>query len=162
VVTELDPVGDDAHRMRLGLETVSMHALLLQGSDDALHQTVLLRTVRRDERLLQPIAPYQPGVLSTREDQAIVGAQQERFLDASQSPVPADQRLLQGGCRSRGLVVSGKWPTQQFPAVAIDHQCHGQPAVPATPDPRQVRGPALIRCRCHRNVSTSNGQFVQS
>jgi hypothetical protein len=78
VVIELDPVSDDAHRMRLGLETVTMHAGLLQDSDDTLHRTVLLRTVRRDEFLLQPAAPYQPGILPTGGEQAIVGARQER------------------------------------------------------------------------------------
>ena len=54
VVIELDPVGDDPHRMLLGLEAVTMHTLFLQGPDNALDQAVLLRTVRRDELLFQP------------------------------------------------------------------------------------------------------------
>jgi hypothetical protein len=54
VVLELDPVGDDSHRMLLGLEVVTTHALFLQGPDDAFDQTILLGIMRRDELLLQP------------------------------------------------------------------------------------------------------------
>ena len=41
VVIELDPVGDDLHRMLLGLEAVTMHALFLKGPDDALNHAVI-------------------------------------------------------------------------------------------------------------------------
>lgn len=40
-------------------EAVPMHALLLERSDHPLDQAVLLRAVRRDELLVQPVASDQ-------------------------------------------------------------------------------------------------------
>lgn len=67
VVVELDAVADHEHGVALGLEAVSMHALLLQRPDQALNHPVLLWAVRGDERLLQAIAPYQPRADATGE-----------------------------------------------------------------------------------------------
>ena len=53
VVIELDPVGDDPHRMLLGLGAVTMHILCIQGPDNVLDHPVLLRTVPRDELLFR-------------------------------------------------------------------------------------------------------------
>src|SRR6056297_327219 len=133
--------------MLLGLEAVTMHTLLLQCPDHTLDQAVLLRAVRRDELLLQAIVSDQAGVMAAGEDQAIIGAKQERRLDASQAAVASNQRLFQGRCSRRGLAASRELPAKQFPAVAVDHERERQPAVPAAPDPAQIRGPALVR-RC--------------
>ena len=76
MIIELEPVDDDPHRVLLGLETVRMHTLFLQGPDNGLDHAVLVLTVRRDELLFQPIAPSQAGVMTTGEDQVIVGSQQ--------------------------------------------------------------------------------------
>ena len=55
MVVEADPLANHAAGMLQGLEPGPMHALLLQGPDHALDHPVLLRTVRRDELLLQSI-----------------------------------------------------------------------------------------------------------
>lgn len=41
VVLKSNPVTDDAHRMLDALEAVSMHALLLQGPDEALNHAII-------------------------------------------------------------------------------------------------------------------------
>jgi hypothetical protein len=102
VVIKLDPVGDDPHCMLLGLEAVTMHTLFFQGPDDVFDQAVLLRTMRRDELLIEPIAPDRAGVMATGEDQTVVGAQQERINQTSQGAKARDQRLIQGRGRTRG------------------------------------------------------------
>ena len=51
VVVERDPVADHAAGVLQGLKAVPTRALLFQGSDNALHHAVLLRTMRRDEFL---------------------------------------------------------------------------------------------------------------
>lgn len=75
VVIQLDPVGDDPHRMLLDLEAVMILTLLLQGLDNVLDHAVRLRTVPRDELLFQLIAPDQAGVITTGVDQPIIGSQ---------------------------------------------------------------------------------------
>lgn len=72
VVVETDPVADHATGMPQGLETVAMHTLLLERTDDTLDHAVLLRAVGRDELLLQPIALDQRRVAATGEDQTVV------------------------------------------------------------------------------------------
>ena len=51
-----NPIADDAHRVLDALEAVAMHALLHQRPDEALDHAVLLRAVRSDELLLEPVA----------------------------------------------------------------------------------------------------------
>ena len=46
-VIELDPGGDDPHSVLLGLEAVTVYALLLQSPDVALDEAVLSGTMRR-------------------------------------------------------------------------------------------------------------------
>jgi hypothetical protein len=52
-VIKADPVGNRATSMLERLESVSMHALFFQCSDDPFDHSVLLRAMRLDELLLQ-------------------------------------------------------------------------------------------------------------
>ena len=54
VVIEPDPVGDDPHRMLLGLEAVTLHTLFFRGPGNAFGQAILTRTERRDELSASP------------------------------------------------------------------------------------------------------------
>ena len=74
-VVELDPIGDDSHRMLLGLEAMPMHTLLFQCPDHTFDPAVLLRAVRRDEPLAQAVAVHQRGIIATAEHQAVVRTQ---------------------------------------------------------------------------------------
>jgi hypothetical protein len=58
-VLEADPVPDRACGVLEAVEALAMDALLLERPDDALDHAVLLRAVRRDELLLQPVASDQ-------------------------------------------------------------------------------------------------------
>ena len=51
---------------------MSVHTLLLERSDEALHHAVLLRTVWCDELLAQSVAAYEGGVAGRGKNQAIV------------------------------------------------------------------------------------------
>ena len=63
-----DPVADDAVGVLDALEAVAVNALLLERSDDALDHTVLLRAVRGDELLPQPIAAHQRREVAACEE----------------------------------------------------------------------------------------------
>ena len=94
VVVEADPLSDDARGVLLGLETMTVYALLLQGPDDALDHSGLLRAVRRDIPS-ETITAHEARMGPRGEHQAVVGPQQERRRDASERPEPRDQRLLE-------------------------------------------------------------------
>lgn len=68
MVVKLDPVGNGAAGMLQRLEAVSVYALLFERADHALDHSVLLRTVRRDERLPQTVTAYQSRVVAADED----------------------------------------------------------------------------------------------
>src|ERR1700761_6140099 len=93
-VVEANPVADDSAGVLQGLEPMSMHALLLERSDQPFHHAVLLRAVRRDELLAQSVAAYEGCVIATGKDQPVIRSQQEGLGDSSQSAEARDQRLL--------------------------------------------------------------------
>ncbi len=61
VVIEADPVANDATGVLQCFEATPMGTLLLQGPDDAFDHAILLRAMRRDELLLQPVTADQRG-----------------------------------------------------------------------------------------------------
>jgi hypothetical protein len=65
----------DTRGMLLGLEAMTMHALLLQRSEHAVGHSVLLRAVRRDEPLSKAIAAHHPRVRPQGEDQPVIRPQ---------------------------------------------------------------------------------------
>jgi len=67
VVIEANPVTNDATGVLQCFEAMSMSALLLQGSDDAFDHAVLLRAMRCDELVLQPVTTHQGGVAAAGE-----------------------------------------------------------------------------------------------
>ncbi|KGH21298.1 hypothetical protein P606_18590 [Comamonas thiooxydans] len=67
MVVKTNPVTNDPAGMLQALEAVSMHALLLERSSHALDDAGLLRAVRGDELLAQPVALHQGRVTATGE-----------------------------------------------------------------------------------------------
>lgn len=145
VVVECDPVTDHAHRMSDAFEAVAMRALFPERPDEALDHAVLLRAVRGDELLLQPVAADDGREVVAGEDEPIVRAQQELPLDPAQGVKPGDQRVLQGSTGDRGLALLRQVPAQQLARVAVDHQRQRGPAVPAGPDAGEIGRPSLVR-----------------
>ena len=101
IVVELDPVANDPRGVLLGLEAVTVNALLLEGTDDPLNPPVLLWAVRHDELLTKPITAHHPREVTGREDPSVVRSQQKWHRHPFQHPEACDQRLLQGRRRSR-------------------------------------------------------------
>ena len=83
VVVKASPFTDDAAGVLDGLEAMPMRALFFQCADHAFDHAVLLRAMRRDELLAQAVASHQRGVATRREDQPVVGSQQERRRHAA-------------------------------------------------------------------------------
>lgn len=72
VVVKADPITDDTAGVLQCLGAVAVGALLLERADDTLYHAVLLRAVRRDELLAQPVASHQGGVVPAGKHQAVV------------------------------------------------------------------------------------------
>lgn len=93
-VVEADPVANDPTRVLQRLEPMpSTHCSF---SVRIARSTLpfLFGHMGRDELLTNPVAAHKGGVAATGEDQAIVGAQQERRWYAIQCSEAGDQRLL--------------------------------------------------------------------
>lgn len=107
IIVEGNPVTQYTAGMLDGFKAVTMNALLFNGSDQSFDHPVLLRAMRGNEFLLQPVALHQSGIAARSEDQPIIGSKQERGLHFAQSAIPADQGLFQrslsrpGTARSR-------------------------------------------------------------
>ena len=161
MVIETDPIANDTVGVLQALEPMTVYTLVFEGADDPLDHAILLRAVRRDELLLQPIALDQARVTAAGEDQAIVGPQQERPSYLAQMPVAADQGLLQSRFSRFGAATAAQVPTKQFAGMAVDHQRQAGPAVPASPYPVQVSRPALIWRGAHRGQGLDAGSKAQ-
>ena len=70
------------------LKPLPVNTLLLDRSNDSLHQPVLLRAMRRDEFLLQTVTLDQSGIAAACEHQSVVAPQQKRHCH------PAKRRKL--------------------------------------------------------------------
>ena len=149
-VVEADPLSDDARGVLLGLEAMTVYALLLQGPGDALDHAVLLWAMRRDELLPETITAHEARIGPRGEHQPVIGPQQERRRDASERPEPRDQRLLERRHRRRRPAASRELPAEQFARVTVDDQRHGLPAITARPDAAEVRRPPCVGCPRHR------------
>lgn len=145
VVVELDPVGNHSAGVLLAFKSMSMGALHIKRSDQALDHAVLLRAVRRDELLAQAVAFDQAGKAEAGEDETVVGSQQEALGDAAKAAEAGNQGLFQCGFSGLRFATPGELPAEQLAGVAVHDQGERQPAIPAGPDPTQVGCPALIR-----------------
>lgn len=115
----------------------AMHALFFHRADHAFDHPVLLRAVRRDELLAQPIVSHQRGVAARGEDQPVIGSQQERRRHASQSPEAGDQGMSQCAAAVQAL------PLADLPAHQLEYARHGvlvEPPTDARPSGSQRMG----------------------
>lgn len=103
LVVEGDPVINHLSSVNLTLETMSVHALLLQCSDHSLHDDVPLRVVWRDQLPPQATTVHQPRIVATGEHQAVVKSQREGGGCPPQYSVAGDEGLLQFGRGATGL-----------------------------------------------------------
>ncbi|CAM8624888.1 hypothetical protein MCEMIE11_00275 [Burkholderiales bacterium] len=150
LVIKPNPVTDYSIGMLQSLKPFTMNTLLFQSSDYALDHPVLLRTVGRDELLLQAVASEQGCEASAGKDQAIVRAKQEGLPHSAQGSKPGNQGLLQGRFSRPGFARTRQMPAQEPSGVAVDHQCQGHPAISTCPDAAKIGRPALIRRDRHR------------
>ena len=83
LVVEPNPVRYHPTGMLQRLKPLPVHTLLLDRTNDSLHQSVLLRAMRRDEFLLQAVAFDQSGIAAAYEHQSVVRSQQERRINTA-------------------------------------------------------------------------------
>lgn len=107
------------------LEAIALSALFLERANDTLDHAVLLRAVRRDELLAQPVASHQGGVVPTGKRPSVPN----RAIKACSSALDA---VLALPLRDRRRPNSSRVWQSMTRAIA------------AGPDPAQIGRPALI------------------
>ena len=75
-VAEADPVSDGTRGVLLGIEAITMHALIFQRSDNKFDHTVLLWGVRRDKPQSKTVAAHHAPVRLRVEEQPVIQSQQ--------------------------------------------------------------------------------------
>ncbi len=95
VVAEANPSPNKATGVLQGLESVTVSALVFEGSDNPLVHPILFRAVGRDELLLQPISFDQGRVAYAGKDLPVIRSEQERCLNSAEVAASGDQGLLQ-------------------------------------------------------------------
>lgn len=133
VVVEADPLCDATRGVLLGFEAMTMYALFFQCSDDPLDHAAVLRAVRRDELLSEPVTACEARIGPRVEDEPNVRPQQERLGNASERSEPRDQRLLERDHRRRCLTASRELPTEELSRVKVDDESQSLPAITASP-----------------------------
>ena len=93
VVIKMDPITDRPTGMLQCFKPLPMDALLFQGPDHPLHHAVLLRAMRRDELLFQPVASDQGCEASAGKDQAVVRPQQKLSCYSAKGAVSGNQEI---------------------------------------------------------------------
>ena len=78
LVVPLDPATNDRPRLGKGLKLMLPDTLLFETPKEALDEPILLRCVRGDELLPQPIVPTRRAEAATLKDQAVVTPQGRR------------------------------------------------------------------------------------
>lgn len=109
VVVELYPVSHHASGVLLTLKTVTVDALLFQGTNDPLHHAVLLRAVRRNELLLQAVTADRRGEPTAGEDLTVVPVELCQIGHLPKDAEMGDQGL-QYGHRGVGFHAPGNLP----------------------------------------------------
>lgn len=90
VVIKANPVTNNAAGVLDSFKPVPVGTLFFKRTNHTLDHAVLLRTMGRDELLLQAIAADQGGVATARKNEPIVRAKQKRFGNTAQCPVTRD------------------------------------------------------------------------
>lgn len=128
VIVPADPVGYGASRLREAGKLMLPDTLFLETAKEPFDEPVLLRRVRRDELLGQPIVPTGLPELPTLKDQAIVTAQ-DRRREGPHGPEASEAGGVGGACCLLRLSPQGKLVADQLPIMAIDHRGQMAPAV---------------------------------
>jgi hypothetical protein len=157
VVVEANQIANNATGVLQGPESVTVSALVLEGSDNPLDHLPLFRATGRDELLLQPIDFHQGRVASAGKVQPVVRSQQEWCLNSAEVAVSRDQGLLQRRFSGLGSTAAARVPSQQLPGVAIDHQGQRGPVIAPAPDAACVGRPTTIRRRGDRRQRPDPG-----
>jgi hypothetical protein len=136
-----------ARRASTKLGNALPDALLLQAAEEALDDSVLLRRVRRDELLAEPLVAACRPEAPALEDQPVVGADDRRRAVRPQRAEAIDARLLERTLGFFGAAPAGELVTDDLAIMAVDHHRQVGPAVSPAVDVRHVHRPPFVASR---------------
>lgn len=126
---------NDAAGVLDSLEAMPMRTLFFQCADHTFDHAILLRTVRRDELLEQPVASDQRGVAPRGEHQSVVESQHKRHSHSAQRPEARNQGVLQSTTCATGARPATHGCSSQLP-VPASSSYHDPPRLGTGPSPR--------------------------
>ena len=100
----MNPITDHPAGMLQCFKLLLTSTLFFQRSDHLLHYAVLLRAIRRDELLFQPIDSNQSCEAYAVKDRSVIGSKQKRSGYSAQGSVSGDQGLLKADVEKSGTI----------------------------------------------------------
>src|SRR5438105_12295680 len=144
VIVPVDPVPNDPPRLLERLKLVLPDTLFFETPKEPFDDPVLLRRVRGDELLRQPIVSAGLAESPTLKDQPIVAAHGRRQAYRPQRPKACQARGFDGALSFLRPSAPCNLIANQFTIVAINHRGQMRPAVPTTGNVRHIHGPAFV------------------
>lgn len=159
LVVPLNPLADRRLGFSKAVKAMLPHAFLFETTKESFDDPVLLRSVRSDELLRQPVILTSRPEPAALKDQSVVASDHRSFTYRSQGAEASDASLLDGSLGFFGMPAQGELPAQQLPIVTVDHPNQVGPAIPTTIYMRQIHRPAAIafRSSAHRGFHPRSG-----
>src|SRR5689334_22260913 len=144
LIVPADPPPHGATGLDEAGEALLPDALFLQTAEEALDHPVLLRRVRRDELLAQPVVATRGPKPPALEDQAVVAADYGCGAIGPQRAEAINAGFLERAFGLLRATPSSRLVAHDLPIVAVDDRGEVSPAVHAAVDVRHVHGPAFV------------------
>lgn len=126
----------------------------LQRSEPALNQSILFRSVQRNELLWQPVEPTRVPKAPTLKDQAIITAHNWHLATWSQGAKPCQARHFKRPFRFVCPPAQRELPADNFPIVAINDRNQMAPSHPRHSQYAWRRAPS-VHCAAWRYSSSA-------
>lgn len=143
LVVPLNPVPNDLPCLLERPKDMLPDTLFFQTAKEPLDDSILLRRIRRDEFLLQPIVPTGLPKAPTLGNEAVV-TPEDRRCDWAQRAEPLQARHFHRPLRLLRATAERKRVAHNFPIMAINHRREMRPAILPTGNMRHIHGPPFV------------------
>lgn len=143
LLTLLQPGSTSSPRLLERLKDMLPDTLFFKTAKGPFDDSVLLRRIRRDTFLLQPIVPTSLPKAPALKNQAIVAAEDQR-APWTQGSKSLQTRRFNGSFCLLGSAPYRKLIPHHFPIMTVDQRGQMRPATLPTGNMRHIPGPAFV------------------
>ena len=147
LVVVADPLGDDDLRFGVRLEPVLPNAFELERSHERFRNPVLLRRVRKDEFLMEPIRLREFSIELGSVNERVVGTKQNSGVRHRQRAKAINESIFKCPSRLDRIIALAYVETNAFAISAVENCVKVNQTVPARPNVRRIGSPAHVRDR---------------